>query len=153
MLLCARHCTRCSGYTEKTRKTRFFIETYNFLPFFFFKGRTRSLGGSQARGRIGTVAAGLCHGYSNARFQPNLQPTPQLIAMPDPHGSQSGSVSLSHDGNYYLECQMQDVQPLGGLQAIEGTAFKNGITVLIKEIPLESLAPSTMWEQNPEACL
>ena len=41
-------------------------------------------GGSQARGLIGAVAAGLCHSHSNAGSEPCLQPTPQLTAMLDP---------------------------------------------------------------------
>ena len=41
-------------------------------------------GGSQARGQIGTVAAGLCQSYSNAGSELHLQHTPQLPAMPDP---------------------------------------------------------------------
>ena len=39
---------------------------------------------SQARGRIGAAAAGLCHSHSNARSVPHLQPIPQLTATPDP---------------------------------------------------------------------
>ena len=41
-------------------------------------------GGSQARGRIGAVAAGLCQSHSNAGSEPHLQPTPQFTATPDP---------------------------------------------------------------------
>ena len=41
-------------------------------------------GGSQARGLIGAVAGGLRHSHSNARFEPRLQPIPQLMAMLDP---------------------------------------------------------------------
>ena len=41
-------------------------------------------GGSQARGTIGAVAAGLPHSHSNIRSKPHLQHTPQLMAMPDP---------------------------------------------------------------------
>ena len=41
-------------------------------------------GGSQARGLIGDVAARLYHSYSNARSKLRLQPTPQLMATPDP---------------------------------------------------------------------
>ena len=42
-------------------------------------------GGSQARGLIGAIAAGLHHSHSNTRPDPSLQPTPQkLTAMPDP---------------------------------------------------------------------
>ena len=61
---------------------------------------------------MGAVAAGLCHSYSNAGSKLCLQPTPQLMATPDPqptewgqgsnlhpHGYQSDSFLLSHDGN------------------------------------------------------
>uniref|UniRef100_A0A8D1PF60 RRM domain-containing protein n=1 Tax=Sus scrofa TaxID=9823 RepID=A0A8D1PF60_PIG len=40
-------------------------------------------GGSQARGPIGAVAAGLCQSHSNTGSEPRLQPTPQLTATPD----------------------------------------------------------------------
>ena len=41
-------------------------------------------GGSQARGLIGAVAAGLRQGHSNTKSKPRLQPTSQLTAMQDP---------------------------------------------------------------------
>ena len=41
-------------------------------------------GGSQVRGQIGAVAAGLCHSHRNTGSESRLQPTPQLTAMPDP---------------------------------------------------------------------
>ena len=40
-------------------------------------------GGSQARGLIGAVDAGLRQSHSNAGAKPHLQPTPQLTATPD----------------------------------------------------------------------
>ena len=43
-----------------------------------------SYGGSQARGRIRAVAAGLRQSHSNVGSEPCLQPTPQLRAMLDP---------------------------------------------------------------------
>ena len=56
--------------------------------------------GSQARGPSGAIAAGLHQSHSNARSEPCLQPTPQLMATlypqlteqgqglnPQPHGS------------------------------------------------------------------
>ena len=49
-----------------------------------FSAAFLAYGGSQARGRIGAVAAGLCHSHSNAGSEPCLQPTPQLRATPDP---------------------------------------------------------------------
>ena len=46
------------------------------LPFFFFLNLFRAIpmayGGSQARGRIGAVAASLCHSHSNAGSKPLL---------------------------------------------------------------------------------
>ena len=41
-------------------------------------------GGSQARGRIRAVATALHQSHSNWRSKPWLQPTPQLMATPDP---------------------------------------------------------------------
>ena len=39
---------------------------------------------SQVRGQIRAAAAGLHHSHSNAGSEPYLQPTPQLMATPDP---------------------------------------------------------------------
>ena len=41
-------------------------------------------GGSQARGPIGAIAAGLRHSHSSARSEPHLPPTPQPTTMLDP---------------------------------------------------------------------
>ena len=41
-------------------------------------------GGPQARGQIGALATGLRQSHGNVRSEPRLQPTPQLMAMPDP---------------------------------------------------------------------
>ena len=58
------------------------------LFFFFFglfsRATPAAYGGSQARGQIAPVAAGLHHSHRNARSEPCLRPTPQLMAMPDP---------------------------------------------------------------------
>ena len=50
-------------------------------------------GGSQARGPIGAVAAGLSQCHCNARSEPYLRPTPQLTAMPDPQPTERGQES------------------------------------------------------------
>ena len=44
----------------------------------------RAYGGSQARGQIRATVASLHQSQSNTRSKPCLQPTPQLMAMPDP---------------------------------------------------------------------
>ena len=49
-----------------------------------FRASPAAHGGSQARGLLGAVAAGLHHSHSNPGSEPCLQPTPQLMAMPDP---------------------------------------------------------------------
>ena len=55
-----------------------------FFFFLLFRAALTPYGGSQARGRIGAAAASLPHSHSNAGSEPRLQPTPQLMAMPDP---------------------------------------------------------------------
>ena len=49
-----------------------------FFFFILFRATHTAYGGSQARGLIRAVAAGLHHCHSNARSKPCLQPTPQL---------------------------------------------------------------------------
>ena len=49
-----------------------------------FRAAPMVYGGSQIRGLIGAVVAGLSHSHSNVRSEPQLQPTPQLIATSDP---------------------------------------------------------------------
>ena len=54
-----------------------------FFPLFFFRAAF-TYGSPQARGRIRATAARLHHCHSNAGSEPCLQPTPQLMVMPDP---------------------------------------------------------------------
>ena len=53
-------------------------------PSIFFRAAPVAFGGSQARVRIGAVAAGLRHNHSNSGSTLHLQSTPQLMALPDP---------------------------------------------------------------------
>ena len=55
-----------------------------FFLSFFVRAAPTAYGGSQARGRIGATAAGLYLSHSNAGSELHLQPTPQLMAVPDP---------------------------------------------------------------------
>ena len=60
---------------------------YLFIFFFFFfllRAVPEAYGGSQARGPIGATAASLHHSHGNAGSELCLQPTPQLMEMPDP---------------------------------------------------------------------
>ena len=70
------------------------------LIYLLFRAAPAEHGDSQARRRIGATAASLHRSHSNARSEPRLQPTPQLMAMlysqptergqgsnPQPHGS------------------------------------------------------------------
>ena len=43
-----------------------------FYLFSLFRAESVAYGGSQARGQIGAVAAGLHHRHSNARSEPHL---------------------------------------------------------------------------------
>ena len=64
------------------------VRNYDFISFLFsfsfffciFKAIPAEYGGSQARGLIGAVAAGLHHSRSHAGSEPHLLPTPQLMA-------------------------------------------------------------------------
>ena len=66
---------------EKIDSFLFFFWSFVFCP---FRAIATAYEGSQARGRIGATAAGLHYSHSNAGFEPHLQPTPQLTAMPEP---------------------------------------------------------------------
>ena len=55
-----------------------------FFFFCFFGATLMAYRSSQARGLIGATAAGLRHNHSNVGSKWRLQPTPQLMAMPDP---------------------------------------------------------------------
>ena len=50
----------------------------------FFRATLMARGGSQARGLIGAVAAGLPHSHSNTGSEPRLCPTQKLTATRDP---------------------------------------------------------------------
>ena len=60
-----------------------FLSTSSIF-FVFFRVALAAYGGSQARGQIRAVAAGLYHSHSNTESQPHLRPTPQLTAVKDP---------------------------------------------------------------------
>ena len=62
---------------------------YLFI-FCLFRAALASYGGSQARGQIGAVAAGLQHSHRNLVSEPHLSPTPQLTAVPDPLLTEQG---------------------------------------------------------------
>ena len=65
-------------------------DAISFLFYFFFGlfaiswAAPPAYESSQARGRIGAIAASLGQSHSNTGSEPHLQPTPQLTAMLDP---------------------------------------------------------------------
>ena len=62
----------------------YLLLNFYFLSFGLFRATPLAYGGSQARGQIRGAVDGLCHSHSNAGSEPNLRPTPQLMATPDP---------------------------------------------------------------------
>ena len=63
----------------------FILILFYFILFFcLFRAAPEGYGGSQARGGIGTVAAGVYHSHSNSGSEPRLLPTPQLMETLDP---------------------------------------------------------------------
>ena len=61
--------------------------------FFFFRVAPMAYGNSQATGQIRAVAAGLCPSHSNEGSEWHLQPTSQLVAIPDPWPTERGQGS------------------------------------------------------------
>ena len=75
--------------SEAINKCVYMGEPWNLFIYFsflfcLFRAAPVAYGGSQTRGRIGAVAAGLCQSHSNARSKLSLLPMPQLMATPDP---------------------------------------------------------------------
>ena len=68
--------------------------------FCFLRAAPAVYGSSQARDQIGATAAGLHHSHSNARSELHLQPTPQLMAMPDPRTTERSQGSNPHPHGY-----------------------------------------------------
>ena len=61
------------------------LSSYLYIFIFcLFGAAPMAYGGSQARGGIGTIAAGLHHSHSNTGSKMRLQPTLQLTATLDP---------------------------------------------------------------------
>ena len=74
---------RAGGGAVNTSLLMFKI-AYIFFFLVFFRAAPAAYGGSQARGRIGAIAAGLHQSHSNMGSELRLQPTPQLRATPGP---------------------------------------------------------------------
>ena len=65
----------------------FYFVSFHFISFYsicLLGAAPKVYGGSQARGLIGTAAAGLHHSHSNTGSKLRLRPTPQLRATLDP---------------------------------------------------------------------
>ena len=75
-----------------------FIFIYLFI--LLFRATHVAYGSFQARGPIRATAASLCHSQRNAGYEPRLQPTPQLMAMPDPQPTDQGQGSNPHPLGY-----------------------------------------------------
>ena len=60
-----------------------FYSTFFFFFLVFSMATPAAHRGSQARGLIGAIAAGLHQSHSNVGSEPHLRPTPQLTATPD----------------------------------------------------------------------
>ena len=69
------------------------LGVFLFVCFYLFRAAPTAYGGSQARGQIRAVAAGLQHSRSNLGSEPRLRPTPQLSATPDPLPTERGQGS------------------------------------------------------------
>ena len=80
-------CTRSNCWVSQggvAFYTRYWQAPPGEVFIFLFRTSPVAYGGSEARGQIGAVAAGLRHSHSNAGSEPRLRPTPQLMATLDP---------------------------------------------------------------------
>ena len=73
-----------------------YLFIYLFCIFAFSRAAPTAYGGSQARGPVGAVAAGLYQSHSKAKSELRPPPTPQLTAMPT---EQSQGSNLQHHGS------------------------------------------------------
>ena len=69
---------------SQLRKSLPHLYFYFYLFIFAFQGHTVAYRGSQARGPIGTTAAGLHYSHCHIRPKPCLQPTPQQCQILNP---------------------------------------------------------------------
>ena len=70
---------------HRTSEPEVYLFIYLFIYFFVFsRAAPTACGDSQARGLIRAVTTGLCQSHSNVGSELRLQPTPQLMATPDP---------------------------------------------------------------------
>ena len=86
-------------------KPHWSIMLYIFFFWSFFRVAPMAHGGSQARGRIRVVAAGLRQSYSNARSEPCLRPTPQQRQILNPLGKARDRTCVFMDaGQIHFGC-------------------------------------------------
>ena len=81
------NCNKFCYHYISTLSSCFFFWIYFYFYFclsVFSRAARMIYGGSQARGLIGDVAAGLCHSHRNMGSELCLWPTPQVTAMPEP---------------------------------------------------------------------
>ena len=71
------------------------LQDFYFFFIIFFRAAPAAYGSSQATGRTGAAAASLCHSHSHNHTgsELHLQPTSQLMAMPDPQPTEQGQES------------------------------------------------------------
>ena len=74
----------CLMFTMCQALNKLLYMNYIVCFFFSFWATLTTRGSSQDRDLIRAAAANLCHGYSNAGSKLHLQPTPQIMATPDP---------------------------------------------------------------------
>ena len=76
------HLTACLPPGVESGLDWFSQVTFFFFFFFFLRATPAAYRASQARGQI--EVASLHHSHSNIGSKLHLQPTPQLMALPDP---------------------------------------------------------------------
>ena len=77
------YCRKLTEHCKPARMEKIKIIIF-FCLFAIFWATPMAYEDSQARDQIGDVATGPCQSHGNVGSKPRLQPTPQLMATPDP---------------------------------------------------------------------
>ena len=109
-----------------------------YYYFFLSRAAIAAYGSSQARGKIGAVAAS--HSHSNVESKPHLQPTSQLMPTPDPN-----PLSEARDWTLILMGPNQ----LHDCWAMTGTPWISSIITVLQEYSVFTLLFFLIKKSDP----
>ena len=97
------YCRHIGPHYTHLHVSHFCFFVGSFVCCFLFRVAPLAYVSSQARGRIGAVAASLHHSHSNSGSEPHRQLTLQLTATPDTLSTEQGQGLNLHPHGHYVE--------------------------------------------------